>query len=227
MSTPQKPANLQPRIPPLRRWTGSLVGRRWPAASACPWAFSQPFSISSNFGGIHPNQPQWPGAWRLCCQACGCAPMPRATSKRIANSPSPALTHILGTRFIWAPCSWPPVLRWPCSVGRLLLSLQSDSPSSIFRSLLLRSVFCVPHFLHLTHIAGACPDRFPEFSRLSSSFGRFGLGHRRKYRGGFRSFSFELYRRHREYNAAIGAALLYLSLLFLRPAIEAILHGAQ
>lgn len=32
-------------------------------------------------------------------------------------------------------------------------------------------------------------------------------------------FSFELYLRHREYNAAIGAALLYLSLLFLRPAL--------
>jgi protein-S-isoprenylcysteine O-methyltransferase Ste14 len=41
------------------------------------------------------------------------------------------------------------------------------------------------------------------------------------------SFSFELYRRHREYNAAIGAALLYLSLLFLRPAMEAILPGAR
>ncbi|HEV2487626.1 MAG TPA: isoprenylcysteine carboxylmethyltransferase family protein [Terracidiphilus sp.] len=41
------------------------------------------------------------------------------------------------------------------------------------------------------------------------------------------SFSFELYRRHREYNAAIGAALLYLSLLFLRPAMEVILHRAR
>jgi protein-S-isoprenylcysteine O-methyltransferase Ste14 len=41
------------------------------------------------------------------------------------------------------------------------------------------------------------------------------------------SFSFELYRRHREYNAAIGAALLYLSLLFLRPAMESILPGAR
>ncbi len=40
-------------------------------------------------------------------------------------------------------------------------------------------------------------------------------------------FSLELYRRHREYNAAIGAALLYLSLLLLRPAMEAILHGAR
>jgi hypothetical protein len=40
-------------------------------------------------------------------------------------------------------------------------------------------------------------------------------------------FSFALYRKHREYNAAIGAALLYLSLLFLRPALGAIFHGFQ
>jgi protein-S-isoprenylcysteine O-methyltransferase Ste14 len=33
-------------------------------------------------------------------------------------------------------------------------------------------------------------------------------------------FSFQLYRRHQEYNAAIGAALLYLCLLFLRTALE-------
>jgi protein-S-isoprenylcysteine O-methyltransferase Ste14 len=37
-------------------------------------------------------------------------------------------------------------------------------------------------------------------------------------------FSLALYRKHREYNAAIGAALLYLSLLFLRPALEALLN---
>src|ERR1035441_268641 len=36
------------------------------------------------------------------------------------------------------------------------------------------------------------------------------------------SFSLSLYLKHREYNAAIGAALLYLSLLFLRPALGAI-----
>ena len=34
------------------------------------------------------------------------------------------------------------------------------------------------------------------------------------------NFSFVLYLRHREYNAAIGTALLYLSLLFLRPALS-------
>lgn len=37
-------------------------------------------------------------------------------------------------------------------------------------------------------------------------------------------FSFALYRQHREYNAAIGAALLYLSLLYLRPVLGVILH---
>lgn len=40
-------------------------------------------------------------------------------------------------------------------------------------------------------------------------------------------FSLELYLRHREYNAALGAALLYLSLLFLRPACEAILQRVR
>jgi len=37
-------------------------------------------------------------------------------------------------------------------------------------------------------------------------------------------FSFALYLRHREYNAAIGAVLLYLSLLFLRPALGLLVH---
>lgn len=40
-------------------------------------------------------------------------------------------------------------------------------------------------------------------------------------------FSFGLYRKHREYNALLGAALLYLSLLLLRPGLEAILHRAR
>jgi protein-S-isoprenylcysteine O-methyltransferase Ste14 len=37
-------------------------------------------------------------------------------------------------------------------------------------------------------------------------------------------FSFALYLKHHEYNSAIGAALLYLSLLYLRPVLEALLH---
>jgi len=40
-------------------------------------------------------------------------------------------------------------------------------------------------------------------------------------------FSLALYREHREYNAAIGAALLYLCLLFLRPLLGLIVHGSR
>jgi protein-S-isoprenylcysteine O-methyltransferase Ste14 len=41
------------------------------------------------------------------------------------------------------------------------------------------------------------------------------------------NFSFDLYLRHREYNASIGAVLLYLCLLFLRPALGLFLHLPQ
>ncbi len=40
-------------------------------------------------------------------------------------------------------------------------------------------------------------------------------------------FSLDLYLRHREYNAAIGAALMYLTLLFLRPALETFVPGMR
>ncbi|MGO9776870.1 MAG: methyltransferase family protein [Terracidiphilus sp.] len=38
------------------------------------------------------------------------------------------------------------------------------------------------------------------------------------------SFSFTLYLHHREYNAGMGAILLYLCLLFLRPQLAALVH---
>ncbi len=41
------------------------------------------------------------------------------------------------------------------------------------------------------------------------------------------SFSFPLYLRHREYNAAIGAALLYFGLLVLRPLVSGLLHSVR
>jgi protein-S-isoprenylcysteine O-methyltransferase Ste14 len=41
------------------------------------------------------------------------------------------------------------------------------------------------------------------------------------------AFSLSLYVRHREYNAAIGAALLYISLLLLRPALDALFGGVR
>ena len=50
------------------------------------------------------------------------------------------------------------------------------------------------------------------------------LGNKDSPKGGF---SLELYLRHREYNSLLGAALLYLSLLYLRLAVETILHGVR
>lgn len=44
--------------------------------------------------------------------------------------------------------------------------------------------------------------------------------------GGAGQFSFSLYWKHREYNAAMGTALLYLGLL-LRPLLVALLHGPR
>jgi hypothetical protein len=41
------------------------------------------------------------------------------------------------------------------------------------------------------------------------------------------AFSLALYLRHREYNAGIGAALLYLSLLFLRPVFSVLVHALR
>jgi Phospholipid methyltransferase len=41
------------------------------------------------------------------------------------------------------------------------------------------------------------------------------------------SFSFRLYLRHREYNAAIGTALLYFGLLVLRPLASGLVHGPR
>jgi len=41
------------------------------------------------------------------------------------------------------------------------------------------------------------------------------------------AFSISLYLKHREYNAGIGAVLLYLSLLFLRPVFNVLVHGLR
>jgi protein-S-isoprenylcysteine O-methyltransferase Ste14 len=61
------------------------------------------------------------------------------------------------------------------------------------------------------------PRLFPRLTPADQSGAESGAG----------NFSLSLYLRHHEYNAAIGAALLYLSLLFLRPALGAIVHGLR
>jgi protein-S-isoprenylcysteine O-methyltransferase Ste14 len=73
---------------------------------------------------------------------------------------------------------------------------------------------------------------FPAFEAYSKRVPRLipGLFHQSNPKGKSApgaAFSFALYLKHREYNAAIGAVLLYLSLLFLRPAVGAIVHGLR
>jgi protein-S-isoprenylcysteine O-methyltransferase Ste14 len=70
----------------------------------------------------------------------------------------------------------------------------------------------------------AVPRIIPRITPFRASSGTDNASNQSPSRGGF---SFALYRKHREYNAVIGAALLYLSLLFLRPLLEAILHRAR
>ena len=61
-------------------------------------------------------------------------------------------------------------------------------------------------------------------ARVSAAFKRSGEDSSEVISG---SFSFALYLRHREYNSAIGATLLYLSLLFLRPALALLGRGLR
>jgi protein-S-isoprenylcysteine O-methyltransferase Ste14 len=68
---------------------------------------------------------------------------------------------------------------------------------------------------------------FPEFDDYCRHVPRLiprltGAGLRER-EGTAGAFSWALYLKHREYNAGIGAGLLYLSLLFLRPVLSAII----
>jgi protein-S-isoprenylcysteine O-methyltransferase Ste14 len=72
---------------------------------------------------------------------------------------------------------------------------------------------------------------FPEFDaycrRVPRLLPRLFVGSDQATSGTKGAFSFSLYLRHREYNAAIGVALLYASLLLLRPVIGAVAHGLR
>ena len=59
------------------------------------------------------------------------------------------------------------------------------------------------------------PRLIPRWSRARPTEAETGSG----------AFSMALYRQHREYNAGIGATLLYLSLLVLRPVFNALMHA--
>jgi hypothetical protein len=67
------------------------------------------------------------------------------------------------------------------------------------------------------------PRLLPRLTPAKSKYGEAVPGDRLAAEPAASGFSFALYLKHREYNAALGAALLYLSLLYLRPALEVLL----
>lgn len=70
----------------------------------------------------------------------------------------------------------------------------------------------------------AVPRIIPRFTPFRLATGQVDASDHSPSSGGF---SFALYRKHREYNAVLGALLLYASLFFLRPLLEAILPRAR
>jgi protein-S-isoprenylcysteine O-methyltransferase Ste14 len=72
---------------------------------------------------------------------------------------------------------------------------------------------------------------FPDFDaycqRVPRLIPRFTPARTSRLETGNGAFSLSLYLRHREYNAAIGAVLLYLSLLLLRPVLAAFSLGVR
>ena len=104
------------------------------------------------------------------------------------------------------------LLSWPVAVVLAAGFFTIYVPVIASEERFLRATF--PEFDGYCH---RVPRLFP---RLTASPDPGGSGKQGK-------FSFSLYLRHREYNAAIGAALLYTSLLLLRPAIGAIARGLR
>ena len=72
---------------------------------------------------------------------------------------------------------------------------------------------------------------FPEFSaycgQVPRLIPRLWPSSRSGHQSGSGAFSLELYLKHREYNAGMGAALLYLGLLFLRPVFSLLVHALR
>jgi protein-S-isoprenylcysteine O-methyltransferase Ste14 len=98
-------------------------------------------------------------------------------------------------------------------------------------ALVLACFFCVIYVPVIVSEERFLRSTFPQFDDYSRAVPRliprltpartFGTN------GESGSFSLALYLRHREYNASIGAALLYLSLLFLRPALGVLFRGLR
>ncbi|HMG88035.1 MAG TPA: isoprenylcysteine carboxylmethyltransferase family protein [Terracidiphilus sp.] len=106
------------------------------------------------------------------------------------------------------------LLSWPVAATLAAMFLIIYVPVIAAEERFLRS-----NFADFAAYCQRVPRLFPRISPAHPSVGNTEVSSGK--------FSLDLYLRHREYNASIGAALLYLCLLFLRPALGLFLHMPQ
>lgn len=100
---------------------------------------------------------------------------------------------------------------WPVAVTLTFGFLVIYVPVIASEERFLRATF--PHFDDYCRVV---PRLIPRLTPGPSSGGRSGG-----------RFLLALYLKHREYNALLGATLLYLSLVFIRPTLNALIHLRQ
>lgn len=101
------------------------------------------------------------------------------------------------------------LLSWPVGVALAVMFVTIYVPVIASEERFLRATF--PEFEgYCQGVPRLIPRLTAAKSRETKTAGRFVLA---------------LYLKHREYNALLGATLLYLSLVFLHPAVKAVFHG--
>ena len=176
-------------------------------ASVFRSASSPPRFISLNSGGALRNPQPLRGAWSLVlpglwlrAYAAGYVKKNRELTQTgpYAHTRNPLYlgSMLIAAGFALALLSWPVAL--VLAIGFAVIYIPVIASEERF----LRATF--PDFDdYCRRVPRLIPRLFPAPTNQSESPGG--------------AFSMSLYRKHREYNAAIGAALLYLSLLLLQP----------
>jgi protein-S-isoprenylcysteine O-methyltransferase Ste14 len=112
------------------------------------------------------------------------------------------------------------LLSWAVALALASMFLLIYVPVIASEERFLRATF--PEF---EEYCGRVPRLIPRLTPAKPQAEGPGAGDRSERASG--NFSLALYLRHREYNAAIGATLLYLCLLLLRPVLEFLGHGVR
>ena len=196
------------------RPTGSAAGSAWPAASAFPSVLLRPRSSSSSYGAAIPVPPPSPGALCSCFPASGCAPTPPGYVKKnqelTVTGPYAHVRNPLYLGSILMAAGFAVALgSWAFAAALAIMFVAIYVPVIVSEERFLRSAFS-GFSEYCRQVPRLIPRLTPAGMSAQGERGRFFL---------------PLYLKHREYNALLGAILLYLSLFFLRPALSLIVRG--